>query len=115
MPSTERYAPFRLMIGLFCLIIGLFNAETMHYTLQSITAVNSSNDTMLHCAIKGMEAEPETMVHLVQLLLSLGASVDVRYASVSKSLLPYNNRSVLQYNRSLLPDDRSLLPDSRSL
>jgi len=30
------------------------------------------------------------------------------YASISRSLLPYN-RSLLPYNRSLLPYDRSLL------
>ena len=33
----------------------------------------------------------------------------LRYASVSRSLLPYN-RSLLPYNRSLLPYNRSLLP-----
>ena len=38
----------------------------------------------------------------------------LRYASMSRSLLPYN-LSLLPYNRSLLPFNRSLLPFNRSL
>jgi len=46
---------------------------------------------------------------------------ELRYASIGRSLLPYNrsllpyNRSLLPYNRALLPYNRSLLPYNRSL
>jgi len=47
--------------------------------------------------------------------LELGVRyLDLRYASVRGSLLPYH-RSLLPYNRSPLPYDRSLLPYNRSL
>jgi len=42
----------------------------------SVGALNSSQDTMLHCALKGLESDPETMSALVELLISLGAPVD---------------------------------------
>ena len=38
---------------------------------------------------------------------------ELRYASIGRSLLPYN-RSLLPYNRSLLPFNRSLLPYNRA-
>ena len=77
MPSTERYAPFRLMIGLFCLIIGLFNAETMHYTLQSTTAVNSRIGLALvglFCLIIGL-FNAETMHYTLQSIITAVNSI----------------------------------------
>ena len=72
---------FCSLVGLFCLTIGLFCLLVG-----------------LFCLTIGLFC---SLVNSVQLDGSL------RYASISRSLLPYN-RSLLPYNRSLLPYNRYL-------
>ena len=55
----------------------------------TVADVNSSLDTMLHCAIKGLETDPETMTKMVTLLISLEAPLDIPGAVLPLAVSPY--------------------------
>jgi hypothetical protein len=44
---------------------------------------------MLHCAIKGLETDPETMTKMVTLLISLEAPLDIPGAVLPLAVSPY--------------------------
>mmetsp|Transcript_37916 Transcript_37916/g.55680 ORF Transcript_37916/g.55680 Transcript_37916/m.55680 type:complete len:421 (-) Transcript_37916:303-1565(-) len=102
----------------FCAVLQ-GRVEVAEYLLRrnpaSVKIVNSSNDTMLHCAVKGLDTDPEIMSTLILLLISLGAPVDSaggppQSASVRELLISTNS-----IDRFALPPAPAEVPDgSRS-
>ena len=63
----------------FCAVLQ-GRADVAEYLLKrnphAVKTLNSSQDTMLHCALKGLESDPDTMSAIVHLLIKVGAPVD---------------------------------------